>query len=273
MSRRPRTRTLDDSGRPKLDLGIVIPAGPSPDTLARTLDSLSSSARRGVVVDLVVVVPEAQARAGEAEDAGSEDRSSEERPSENRHPLAEMVKAHGGRLVEGPAERGAAMARGARVANGDLLMFLWPGTVLDRGWDATLMVFASEERNKDRAAVFTWSPFPDAIPDAVAREAAEASVRRRLAWLGAPYGDQGLVLGRRLYRSLGGHKPWPLLEDVELARRIGVGRMAMFDVLAFNPPHPKRSVLHQAARILALVLMILGLRRPWLAALGFRDDS
>ncbi len=258
MTRRPRTRTLDDSGRPKLDLGIIVPAGPSPEALSRTLDSLASSARRGVVVDLVVVAPEDHAALWD-----------QAKPDF----LAGIVSEAGGRVVDGPSDRGAAMARGARVANGDLLMFLWPGTVLERGWDATLMVFASEERNKDRAAVFTWSPYPEAFPDEVARERAEASVRRRLAWLGAPYGDQGLIIGRRAYRSLGGHKPWRTLEDVDIVRRIGVGRMAMFDVRAFNPPHPRRAVVHQLGRIFVLILMALGLRRPWLAFLGYRGDG
>ena len=43
----------------------------------------------------------------------------------------------------------------------------------------------------------------------------------RGALLRLPYGDQGLLIPRRLYRQLGGYKPLPLMEDVEFMRRIG----------------------------------------------------
>jgi hypothetical protein len=43
--------------------------------------------------------------------------------------------------------------------------------------------------------------------------------------LGLPYGDQGLLIHRDLLRAVGGLKPLPLMEDVDLARRIGRARL------------------------------------------------
>ena len=50
-------------------------------------------------------------------------------------------------------------------------------------------------------------------------------LERVAAWrcrtLGLPYGDQGLLMARDFYRRLGGFAALPLMEDVELVRRIG----------------------------------------------------
>ena len=41
-----------------------------------------------------------------------------------------------------------------------------------------------------------------------------------------PYGDQGLLIHRSLYDALGGFRPLPMMEDVDLVRRIGRKRLA-----------------------------------------------
>jgi hypothetical protein len=46
--------------------------------------------------------------------------------------------------------------------------------------------------------------------------------------LGLPYGDQGLLISRSLYEKLGGFKPIPLFEDVDIIRRIGRRRLVYF---------------------------------------------
>jgi hypothetical protein len=47
-----------------------------------------------------------------------------------------------------------------------------------------------------------------------------------------PYGDQGLLLAAGFYRALGGFQPLPLMEDVDLARRIGRRRLIALDATA-----------------------------------------
>jgi hypothetical protein len=41
-----------------------------------------------------------------------------------------------------------------------------------------------------------------------------------------PYGDQGLLISRRLYDELGGYGGQVLMEDVDLVRRIGRRRLS-----------------------------------------------
>jgi hypothetical protein len=44
--------------------------------------------------------------------------------------------------------------------------------------------------------------------------------------LALPYGDQGLLIARSLYDAISGFAPLPLMEDVDLARRLGRRRLA-----------------------------------------------
>src|ERR1041385_6941279 len=46
------------------------------------------------------------------------------------------------------------------------------------------------------------------------------------ALLALPYGDRGLLIARSLYDGIGGFAPLPLMEDVDLVRRLGRRRLA-----------------------------------------------
>ncbi len=60
----------------------------------------------------------------------------------------------------------------------------------------------------------------------------EAAVAQRCSLFGLPYGDQGLLISRALYDALGGFAPIPLMEDVDLVRRLGRRRLVMFKTAA-----------------------------------------
>jgi hypothetical protein len=47
-----------------------------------------------------------------------------------------------------------------------------------------------------------------------------------------PRSDQGLIVSRFLYDRIGGFRPLPLMEDVDLVRRIGRARLHHLDVEA-----------------------------------------
>ena len=55
-------------------------------------------------------------------------------------------------------------------------------------------------------------------------------LERLVAWrcrvLALPYGDQGLLIHRDLLAQTGGMRPLPLMEDVDLIRRLGRRRLA-----------------------------------------------
>lgn len=48
----------------------------------------------------------------------------------------------------------------------------------------------------------------------------ERAVALRTRLLHRPYGDQGLLIPCDLYRRVGGYRPWPLMEDLDLVERL-----------------------------------------------------
>jgi rSAM/selenodomain-associated transferase 2 len=48
----------------------------------------------------------------------------------------------------------------------------------------------------------------------------EITANWRSHLLGKPYGDQGIFVRKDVFRDVGGFPNWPLMEDIELARRL-----------------------------------------------------
>jgi len=127
-------------------------------------------------------------------------------------------------VVTVPRGRGTQLAEGAKAARrGRWLMFLHADTVLEEGWHNEVRSFieACEMRGREQAAAFAFR-LDDFGPRA---RLLERMVALRCALFALPYGDQGLILSRRLYDSLGGYREMPLMEDVDLIRRIGRARL------------------------------------------------
>lgn len=122
-----------------------------------------------------------------------------------RHPRVRWVTA--------PRGRGTQMNAGARHATGDWLVFLHADTRLPDGWLAEIV-------QADRAgAVGGWFAFALDSDRRVARHL-EAAVRWRVRLFALPYGDQALFVRRDVFARMGGYRPWPLMEDVELVGRL-----------------------------------------------------
>ncbi|MHB1219888.1 MAG: TIGR04283 family arsenosugar biosynthesis glycosyltransferase [Alphaproteobacteria bacterium] len=132
---------------------------------------------------------------------------------------------NGARIVAGSPGRGAQLARGAAVATGDWLLFLHADTVLDQVGTRAAQEFIADPANARRAAYFRLA-LDDADPRA--RRIERFAAWRCRAWA-LPYGDQGLLISRAFHDSLGGYRPLPLMEDVDLVRRIGRARLVMLD--------------------------------------------
>ena len=45
--------------------------------------------------------------------------------------------------------------------------------------------------------------------------------------MGAPYGDQGLLISRKLFDEIGGYRPMAIMEDLDIVRRLGWSRLAV----------------------------------------------
>lgn len=137
-----------------------------------------------------------------------------------------IAEATGCDIVQGSSGRGAQLRAGALAAKGDWLLFLHADTALEEGWGVEAERFVRRGRN--RAAAFTLA-FDD---DSVGAHWVVFWARLRAGLLKLPYGDQGLLISRRLYDEIGGYRDVPLMEDVDIVRRIGPSRLVILNSVA-----------------------------------------
>jgi rSAM/selenodomain-associated transferase 2 len=181
----------------KVTISVVIPALEVGEALRPTLDSV-----KGCVDDLVV----------------SDGRSSDH--------TAAYAKQSGATVVVGERGRGQQLRRGAEIATGDWLLFLHADTVLEEGWIDEARRFIA--KNGEKSAVFSFA-LDDPNPWA---RMIEKGVALRCRLLALPYGDQGLLISRALYDSIGGYKPISIFEDVDIIRRLGRRRLVILNSAA-----------------------------------------
>lgn len=181
-----------------------------------------------------------------------------------------VAERAGARVISAPRGRGAQLAAGANAANGDWLLFLHADTRLAERWLAAAAGHLNNPSNRARAAAFRYA-LDDA--DTPAR-VLEAIVNWRSRALALPYGDQGLLISAEFYRALGGFRPDPLMEDVDLICRVGADRLRLFDVPAVTSAERYRKggwLLRPLRNLACLGLYFLGLPTPTIARLyGYR---
>lgn len=182
-------RTLQEQIR----LSAVIPVLNAAAELSRTLTALADSALIG---EIVVV------------DGGSRDDS------------IAVARAAGARVIDAPRGRGSQLAAGAAAATGEWLLFLHADCRPLPGWEEAVRAFIAGSPGK--AGYFVLA-LDDAAP-------AARRLERIVAWrcraLALPYGDQGLLIRHGLYDTVGGYAALPLMEDVDMVRRLGRARLA-----------------------------------------------
>lgn len=124
-------------------------------------------------------------------------------------------------FLETTRGRGRQLAAGAAAAAGDWLLFLHADTRPQPGWPQAVAAFITDPTNLAVAGYFELT----LDDDAWAARQLERLVRLRNLLFGLPYGDQGLLIHRNFYEQLGGYRCLPLMEDVDIARRIGRHRL------------------------------------------------
>jgi hypothetical protein len=112
------------------------------------------------------------------------------------------------------------MTAGAAAASGDWVVFLHADTRLPARWPDAIAAAAVTP-----AVVAGCFRFALDAPGASAR-AVELGVRVRVALCGLPYGDQALFVRRDVFHAIGGYRDLPIMEDVDLVRRLAArGRL------------------------------------------------
>jgi rSAM/selenodomain-associated transferase 2 len=137
-----------------------------------------------------------------------------------------IARSAGVRVVSAPPGRGIQLAAGANAATRAWLLFLHADCIPEAGWSEAVAAFTAQPNADNLAGYFDFA-LDDANP-------AARRLERIVAWrchlLALPYGDQGLLISRKLYNAVGGFAPLPLMEDVDLARRLGPHRLARIGV-------------------------------------------
>jgi rSAM/selenodomain-associated transferase 2 len=133
-----------------------------------------------------------------------------------------VAEQAGMRVVAAGRGRGTQLAAGAAAASSDWLLFLHADCAPMPGWTAAVAAFIATPQAAGCAGYFDLA-FDDPAP---AARRLERIVAWRCRFLALPYGDQGLLISRTLYDAVGGFAPLPLMEDVDLARRLGRHRLA-----------------------------------------------
>jgi rSAM/selenodomain-associated transferase 2 len=168
------------------------------------------------------------------------------------------AEQHGARIIDAPRGRGCQLAAGAEAANGDWLLFLHADTQLAAHWYAAAEAFAADPENQARAATFRFKLDDDCWQARML----ERTVYLRTRVLGLPYGDQGLLIHRDYYASVGGYPDWPIMEDVELVRRIGSRQLVMLPVCAVTSAERWRRdgwLARSLRNVLCLTLFYVGI--------------
>ena len=161
------------------------------------------------------------------------------------------------RLVVAPCGRGAQMNRGAAEATGEVLLFLHADVALPRG--AGRLIAHTLDDPRVVGGAFRTRTVADSGPYRLGPLLRLADLRSRYTRL--PYGDQALFVRSEAFRVVGGFAEIPILEDLELSRRLRrIGRLATV----------KQEVTVSGRRLTArpIYYASLMLVLPWLFRLG-----
>ena len=178
-------------------ISIIIPTLDEADFIAGTLASI----RKEPGLEVIVV------------DGGSRDDT----------PV--IAQSLGALVLFSSPGRARQMNLGATRAKGDLLLFLHADTQLPEGYaDCLRRCF---ENPRVVAGAFRLGLTPRLRGTAFIEKMANLRAEK----LDLPYGDQAIFVSAKRFHELGGYKEIPLLEDVDLVRRLRkTGRLAVIPV-------------------------------------------
>lgn len=137
----------------------------------------------------------------------------------------ELAQSWDVKVLSAAIGRACQMNAGAKIATGDILLFLHADTRLPPGFDTLVRTLATQ---------------PDTVAGAFALQIdaklwslrlIEMGVNWRSRWLQMPYGDQAIFLKSAIFHKIGRFSDLPMMEDFELMRRLRrIGRIAIIPV-------------------------------------------
>lgn len=127
---------------------------------------------------------------------------------------ARLAAEQGAVVVDGERGRGTQLAAAAKAARAPVLCVLHADIRLPAATLAAIDAYAAAPL----ASALAFSLAIDGAGVALRLIAAGANARSRLFHM--PYGDQGLLMTRRMYDEAGGYRPVPIMEDVLIVRAL-----------------------------------------------------
>lgn len=127
---------------------------------------------------------------------------------------ARLAAEAGARVIETKRSRGAQLNAGARIAIGEVILFLHADTHLDeRAADQIAQALSNPK--------VVWGAFRQRIDaDGWLYRALERGNAYRARRMHLAYGDQAIFVRKAALEKIGGVPEQPLLEDAELSRRL-----------------------------------------------------
>jgi rSAM/selenodomain-associated transferase 2 len=183
-------------------ISLIIPTLNAARRLPATFLSIFDAAVDGFVSEVIV------------SDGGSEDAT------------LKIAEDAGATVIVGERGRGQQLRAGAERARKPWLLFLHADTALERGWVGDVQAFM--KKGGDSAAAFRFRLADSGFQPRLL----ESAVALRCKLFALPYGDQGLLISRKLYDAVGGFAPIPLMEDVDFVERLGRRRIAILKTAA-----------------------------------------
>lgn len=165
------------------------------------------------------------------------------------------ARHRGVRVTRAAGGRGPALNAGAHATTAKYLLFLHADTLLPRGAATKIETFFADPNAVGGCFRLTFDK--------------QSTVLRVYAWLTrfdtafTTFGDQAYFVRRRTFESIGGFPEWPILEDVEMRRRLkraGHFIKLPFPVVTSARRFKKNGVIRQQLKNAAImILFYLGL--------------
>ncbi|MBU1210227.1 MAG: TIGR04283 family arsenosugar biosynthesis glycosyltransferase [Alphaproteobacteria bacterium] len=192
-------------------ISVVIPTLNAEATLGRCLAALVPAALEGIVRQVVIA------------DGGSKDRT------------AMIADDAGADCIVCKPGRGQQILCGISKSRFEWLLILHADTVLEAGWEVEAAAFMAQVdagRRQPGAAAFRFRLDDTGLMPRIL----EVFVHLRSTIAKLPYGDQALLIPRRLHNEIGGYRPLLLMEDVDIVRRLGRRRLSILKSRACTSP-------------------------------------
>jgi hypothetical protein len=188
-------------------ISVVIQTLGDEEALLASLGALVSAAADGTVRDVIVV-------------DGAHSSS-----------VAAIADGFGCSYLAGSNVRAARLAAGARAAKGPWLLFLEPGAEPEEGWCREVRQFLERAGRRTGPSAATFRVEMDEASGTAAR--ALSRIRRMIH--ARPDEREALLISKAHYEELGGFRDLPVVEYIDLARRIGAARITRLRARLFVP--------------------------------------